>query len=91
MSTIAQTIDRRLSQLPPSRAARLELLILRLLDFAEPEAHPDGAPSNEADQLAKALAALERIASRGGIAGMDDPAAWQREQRVDRSLPGRES
>lgn len=91
MSTIAQTIDRRLSQLPPSRAARLEHLILRLLDFAEPEVIPSGAPSYDASQRAEALAALDRIASRGGIAGIDDPAAWQREQRVDRPLPGRES
>ena len=33
---------------------------------------------------------LGRIASRGGIAGIEDPAAWQREIRRDRSLPGRE-
>ncbi|OYW31383.1 MAG: hypothetical protein B7Z47_01240 [Chthoniobacter sp. 12-60-6] len=90
MSTIAQTIDRRLSQLPPSRAARLELLILRLLDFAEPEPTHNRAEPDEAKQRVEALAALNRIASRGGIAGIDDPVSWQRAQRTDRSLPGRE-
>lgn len=35
-------------------------------------------------------AALQRIADRGGIQSIPDPAAWQREMRVDRSLPGRD-
>jgi len=38
----------------------------------------------------RALAALERIAARGGIRSIPDPVAWQREQRKDRPLPGRE-
>jgi hypothetical protein len=70
MSAIAQTIDRRLSQLPPPRAARLERLIIGLLDLVEPE------PARFADDLvdlekrALALAALDRNAARGGLAGM---------------------
>ncbi len=35
--------------------------------------------------------ALEELAARGGINGIEDPAAWQRETRADRILPGRES
>lgn len=38
----------------------------------------------------RALAALERIAARGGIRSIPDPVAWQCEQRKDRPLPGRE-
>ena len=34
--------------------------------------------------------ALQRIADRGGLAGIADPAAWQREVRRDRPLPGRD-
>jgi hypothetical protein len=37
MTAIAERIDRRLSQLPPSRAAQLEHLLVGLLDFAEAE------------------------------------------------------
>jgi len=37
-----------------------------------------------------ALAALQRLATRGGIRSIPDPVAWQREQRQDRVLPGRE-
>ncbi|MGB8167359.1 MAG: hypothetical protein WCF18_07690 [Chthoniobacteraceae bacterium] len=38
----------------------------------------------------RALAALRRLAARGGIGSISDPVAWQREQRKDRPLPGRE-
>jgi len=34
--------------------------------------------------------ALARIAARDGLAGIDDPVAWQRELRGDRPLPGRD-
>ncbi len=39
----------------------------------------------------RALAAMRRIAQRGGLEGIGDPVAWQREVREDRPLPGRES
>ncbi|MGV3663887.1 MAG: hypothetical protein ACO1TE_27190 [Prosthecobacter sp.] len=39
----------------------------------------------------RALAALNGIAGPGGVAGIDDPLKWQRDQRTDRPLPGRES
>jgi hypothetical protein len=35
-------------------------------------------------------AALQRIADAGGLPSIPDPAAWEREQRQDRPLPGRE-
>lgn len=38
-----------------------------------------------------AIAALERLASLGGIGGIDDPAGWQRQLRDERPLPGRSS
>lgn len=90
MSAIAQTIDRRLSQLPPPRAARLERLILGLLELAEPENTSGVSDAEDNERRAQAFAALDRIASRGGIAGIEDPVAWQRRQRADRPLPGRE-
>ncbi len=89
MSAIAERIDSRLSQLPPLQAARLEELLAGLLDLVEPET--SGEQSVDEERKAKGLAALERIAARGGIAGIDDPMAWQREHRTDRLLPGRES
>ena len=44
----------------------------------------------EAEQRLKALDYLRRIAVRGGIKNIPDPARWQREIRQDRPLPGRE-
>jgi hypothetical protein len=35
-------------------------------------------------------AALERLATRHGIAGITDPAIWQRETRQERDLPERD-
>ena len=37
-----------------------------------------------------AAAWLQKIADRGGIKGIEDPVAWQREIRKDRPLPGRD-
>ena len=34
--------------------------------------------------------ALARVAARDGLAGIEDPVAWQREVRGDRPLPGRD-
>jgi hypothetical protein len=50
------------------------------------ESHQEDWP----ERRACALAALERLAARGGIRSIPDPVAWQREQRKDRPLPGRE-
>ncbi|HLR27021.1 MAG TPA: hypothetical protein VK112_14240 [Fodinibius sp.] len=33
---------------------------------------------------------LKKIAKSGGISSIEDPSEWQREQRTDRPLPGRE-
>jgi hypothetical protein len=35
-------------------------------------------------------AALELVAARGGLVAIPDPLQWEREQREDRDLPGRE-
>lgn len=46
-------------------------------------------PERKPDPV-KALAALQRIADRGGIPSIPDPSAWQREIRKDKPLYGRE-
>ena len=43
------------------------------------------------DQRAqRRLAALKKLVSLNAFSGIQDPAAWQREARADRELPGRE-
>jgi hypothetical protein len=37
-----------------------------------------------------AVEALAELAAAGGISSIPDPAAWEREIRQDRPLPGRE-
>lgn len=48
-------------------------------------------PVEEADpQRGQKMAAiLEKIAARGKLAAIEDPAEWQRDARRDRPLPGR--
>jgi hypothetical protein len=86
MSTLAQRIDLRLSQMPVSQSERLERLFWGLLEIVETEL----SPAQDAGLRARGQAALDRIAARGGMTGIKDPSAWQREQRADRPLPGRE-
>jgi hypothetical protein len=62
-------------------------LSIRVKAEMEPVA-PADAPT---DKRSRALVALQRIAAHGGMAGIADASAWQREQCADRALPGRES
>lgn len=50
-----------------------------------------GSVDDEASNPTQAIASLRRIAARGGLHSMGDAAAWQREIRGDRVLPGRDS
>jgi hypothetical protein len=51
----------------------------------EQEALPPGVTGKDlADHIRKV------VAETGGVTSIKDPVAWQREQRVDRPLPGRE-
>lgn len=68
---------------PPSPEGPTEVAITML------KPQPD---SEEARRARRQLAveALEELAAAGGIASIPDPAAWEREIRQDRPLPGRE-
>jgi hypothetical protein len=46
-------------------------------------------PTSEQGQ--RMAAALERLAANGTGVGPADPAAWERESREDRPLPGRDA
>lgn len=48
-------------------------------------------PSNPKESDGQEMAAaLREIAARGGLSAIDDASKWQREQRQDRPLPGRD-
>ncbi|CAN5579714.1 hypothetical protein BH23BAC4_BH23BAC4_06450 [soil metagenome] len=46
----------------------------------------DADSTTRGEQMAAALRAL---AERGGVSTIEDPQAWQRDQRAERELPGR--
>ncbi len=45
----------------------------------------------DAGQGQRMAEALEALAHSDGVSSIPDPAAWEREQRHDRDLPGRNS
>ena len=63
----------------------------RMPAIIEPEAPACNGTAAVTGKSAEALAALNRIANRGGIAGTEDAVTWQQEQRADRTLPGRDA
>jgi hypothetical protein len=49
------------------------------------------AASTKQEAQGKRMAeALEKLAAMNALSDITDPSAWQREQRLDRPLPGRE-
>ena len=48
------------------------------------------APPRPQGAGAAMVSALEAIAATGGASVFGDPVEWQREQRIDRALPGRD-
>lgn len=75
-----------------------QMQVLELLDKSVPEPiEVEREPIKEISETEllpierqqKAVAILQDIANSGGL-NIDDPVAWQREQRQDRPLPGRE-
>jgi hypothetical protein len=87
MSTL-DMINEHAARLP--EALRLELL--HYLLFLEEKSgtfpkSPAPAEDQRREALAEAFSELERL---GTFAEITDPAAWQREIRRDRPLPGRE-
>ena len=70
------------SEVPPLNGGATDVLV---------EVLPPGeSAQGKRARGARMAAALERIAARGGIQSIPDPAAWQREMREDRPLPGRD-
>ncbi len=62
----------------PGRPTPVQVTLL------EEDHEPAPAPGPEMAHI------LEALADRGGLSGISDPLAWQREVRQERPLPGRE-
>lgn len=80
---LEQTIQRHVEQLPlPLQGEVLDYVL-----FLQQKAHRHAM--DDAQRRLKLSGTLERIVALNPFAAID-PAAWEREQRADRSLPGRE-
>lgn len=78
-----------LSPLPDwLKPGRKRLVLVVETDDTPPERIP---PQATPDMLARRKQALEELRALGGLGNIiPDPAAWQRELREDRPLPGRD-
>lgn len=89
MNTLTQQLLHEIETLPPPMQQEVlhfvEFLKLKARQPAETVAH------EEEPNGAKLARLMEQIAARGtAFSDIKDPAAWQREIRKDRPLPGRE-
>lgn len=50
-----------------------------------------GVDPNVGERGKKMADALKMLAASGVFSSIENPVAWQREQRVDQTLPGRET
>jgi hypothetical protein len=68
-------------KLPADQPLRVHVTLLDQIVQATP-------PSEQGQRMA---AALEKLAASQAVESIADPAAWQRETRQDRTLPGRDA
>ena len=88
----AKLIDRIRQMSIAEQHQFLQFLNETFPELIEVEQEPKKIPEPEIppiERQQKAVTILQDIANSGGL-DIDDPVEWQREQRQDRPLPGRE-
>ncbi len=89
MNHLTTQIIREVETLPPAMqqevAHFVEFLKLKLAEPQSTEVASEQEPTGT-----KLARLMEEAASKNLFADIEDPAAWQREIRKDRPLPGRE-
>lgn len=85
MNAILKEIQRHAAVLPLSSQAEL----LNYAVYLEQKAQGKTPPISTRERRERLAKALAQAAELNPFAEMTDPVAWQREQRQDRSLPGR--
>ncbi|MEL6136786.1 MAG: hypothetical protein AAFR58_18510 [Cyanobacteria bacterium J06627_28] len=86
MNTILQQIQHHAAALPLSSQAEL----LNYAVYLEQKAQESAPAVSDQARRDRLTAALEQVVASNPFAEITDPVAWQREQRQDRTLPGRD-
>lgn len=86
MKTILQQIQQHAAALPLSSQAEL----LNYAVYLEQKAREKAPATSTQTRRDRLTAALAQAVALNPFAEITDPVAWQREQRQDRSLPGRD-
>jgi len=85
--TLAEQIQQQLNTLPPEKQTE----VLDFVTFLKGRVQAARSASADAQRGKRIKAALETLAELGTFADITDPVEWQRQQRKDRPLPGREA
>lgn len=85
MNSILQQIQHHAAALPLSAQAEL----LNYAVYLEQKARETTPVTSSQERQDRLAAALAQAVALNPFAEIVDPVAWQREQREDRSLPGR--
>lgn len=83
---LIEQIERQLKILPPEKQNEVLDFILFLQQRSQP-----ASTAAEEERGQRIKAAFHTLAALNAFADIADPAAWQREIRQDRQLPGRAS
>lgn len=86
MNAILNHIQQHAAALPLSLQAEL----LNYAIYLEQKTHQQSPMISTRERRERLAEALAQAASLNPFAGISDPVAWQREQRQDRPLPGRD-
>jgi len=74
--------------IPDNHVLRLDIEVPPQIPSGEAEVTVLIVPARKRDN-GRAIRWLRELAEAGGLHAIPDPAAWQREVRADRPLPGR--
>ncbi|TAN78463.1 MAG: hypothetical protein EPN14_06535 [Gallionella sp.] len=85
MNAILQQVQQHAAVLPLALQAEL----LNYTIYLEQKAHGNANQTAKGQQRERFAEALEQAAALNPFGDIADPTEWQREQRQDRTLPGR--
>jgi hypothetical protein len=87
MMALLEQIKRNAALLPEDR----QIEVLNFISILSKKQQLKRSSSLDAEQIKSIKEAFKRLTEIRAFKEIDDPVAWQRETRKDKSLPGREA
>jgi hypothetical protein len=87
MMALLEQIQRNAALLPADK----QIEVLNFISILSKKRQLKRSSSIDAEQIKSIKEAFQKLTEMHTFKDIDDPVAWQRETRKDRSLPGREA